>query len=134
MVRHFGIGRIDIVGQRDGSLEPTERAFHQVVEASLVMFGGPLFTTDTYAASIYRDIDVFLPYAGHFDFNDDRLRRFPRFTRQQRPLRKVLVRAGTAFSLRTTSEMSQRAAAANEYLAPPLGEGFPGTRDTSLQF
>jgi hypothetical protein len=82
LVRHFGIRRLDIVGQRDNSLEMTERAFHEVVEPSLVMFGGPLFTTDTYAASIYRDIDVFLAYAGHFDFNDDQLRRFPRFTRQ----------------------------------------------------
>ena len=82
LVRHFGIRRLDIVGQRDNSLEMTERAFHQMVEPSLVMFGGPLFTTDTYAASIYRDIHVFLAYAGHFDFNDDQLRRFPRFTRQ----------------------------------------------------
>ena len=82
LVRHFGIRRLDIVGQRDNSLEMTERAFHLVVEPSLVMFGGPLFTTDTYAASIDRDIHVFLAYAGHFDFNDDQLRRFPRFTRQ----------------------------------------------------
>jgi len=28
LVRHFGVRRIDIVGQRDGSLEATERAFH----------------------------------------------------------------------------------------------------------
>src|SRR5438045_8528965 len=104
-----------------------------MVVPRLMLAGGSSFPADLKVASRNRDVDVFLAHPRQLDAHDDRLRGFPTFACQERPLRKVIASLIALLLFRSADELGERAATTSEYLAPALGRTLPGAGDTPFE-